>query len=56
MFEVCRMLQKLINSPKLYAEEPFPIDFKIGVFAPFFFPTLFPLIGYIYKKIMTRKS
>jgi hypothetical protein len=52
---VAQVLTDLVGSPGLAAEEYFQLDFKIGVYAPLFFPPLFPVIGGLYWRFLEKR-
>lgn len=56
----CRNLSyklfKLMSKQSLYREEYFQWDFKLGIYAPFFLPPIFPLIAAVYSSLISIRA
>lgn len=49
--QISQQITQLNSRESLYKEEYFQWDFKVGVYAPIFIPSLFPLSAAIYSKV-----
>lgn len=54
--ELSSKLFQLMSTQSLYREEYFQWDFKLGIYAPFFVPPIFPLIGALYSYMLSRRA
>ena len=52
---VWKALSSLNSDPSLSKSPHFQWDFKLGVYAPIFFPVIFPICGAIYSRLFLRK-
>ena len=54
IYLILKRMEYLNKNPELAQEESFQWDFKLGVYAPLFFPLLFPMSAAIYSRLFLR--
>ena len=55
LYIILRQMQELNSDIGLAQEEYFQWDFKLGVYAPLFFPVIFPMSAAIYSRLFLRR-